>query len=158
MKTLHLNIKKKWFDMILSGEKKEEYKEIKTFWIKRLLNKNWQRWYSFSVQNCKNFNNKYIKGRYVGVECSAYKIDLHPNQKHEKCNLQCDKFSIEESDIYKKVGFADFGTVTFRNAKSQFVIELLSISLDFGKPERGAENGKRFFVLKLGDIISSNCS
>jgi len=36
MKTLHLTLKKKWFDMILSGEKKEEYREIKPHWTKRL--------------------------------------------------------------------------------------------------------------------------
>jgi hypothetical protein len=29
---LNLNLKRKWFDMILSGEKKEEYREIKPFW------------------------------------------------------------------------------------------------------------------------------
>ena len=29
---LHLNLKKKWFDMIASGEKTEEYREIKSFW------------------------------------------------------------------------------------------------------------------------------
>ena len=34
---LTLPIKKKWFDMILSGEKKEEYREIKPYWTKRLL-------------------------------------------------------------------------------------------------------------------------
>lgn len=33
---LHLNLKKKWFDMILSGEKKEEYRECSPYWIKRL--------------------------------------------------------------------------------------------------------------------------
>lgn len=38
MKTLHLNLKRKWFDMILSGEKKEEYREIKEYWCRRLLN------------------------------------------------------------------------------------------------------------------------
>lgn len=32
---LTLSIKKKWFDMILSGEKKEEYREIKTYWTNR---------------------------------------------------------------------------------------------------------------------------
>lgn len=37
MKTLHLTLKKKWFDMIASGEKKEEYREIKDYWTKRLL-------------------------------------------------------------------------------------------------------------------------
>ena len=37
MKILHLTLKKKWFDMILSGEKSEEYREIKPYWEKRLL-------------------------------------------------------------------------------------------------------------------------
>ena len=39
MKVLHLTLKKKWFDMILSGEKKEEYREMKPYWRRRLLNK-----------------------------------------------------------------------------------------------------------------------
>lgn len=34
---LILPIKKKWFDMIVSGEKKEEYREIKPYWTRRLL-------------------------------------------------------------------------------------------------------------------------
>ena len=32
---LTLPIKKKWFDMIKSGEKKEEYREIKPYWTRR---------------------------------------------------------------------------------------------------------------------------
>lgn len=39
MKTLHLNLKRKWFDMILSGEKKEEYRDLTMFWDQRLTNK-----------------------------------------------------------------------------------------------------------------------
>lgn len=35
-KTLTLSLKRKWFDMIASGEKKEEYREIKSFWRLRL--------------------------------------------------------------------------------------------------------------------------
>ena len=35
---LILPIKKKWFDMIISGEKKEEYREIKPYWTKRFYN------------------------------------------------------------------------------------------------------------------------
>ena len=35
MSVLHLTLKKKWFDMIASGEKKEEYREIKPYWEKR---------------------------------------------------------------------------------------------------------------------------
>ena len=36
---LILPIKKKWFDMIASGEKKEEYREIKPYYNKCLGNK-----------------------------------------------------------------------------------------------------------------------
>lgn len=35
---LILTIKKKWFDMILSGEKKEEYREIKEYYETRFQN------------------------------------------------------------------------------------------------------------------------
>lgn len=35
---LVLPIKKKWFDMIVSGEKKEEYREIKPYWSRRFWN------------------------------------------------------------------------------------------------------------------------
>lgn len=38
MKTLKLTLKKQWFDMILFGQKTEEYREIKRFWIQRLCN------------------------------------------------------------------------------------------------------------------------
>lgn len=46
---LILPIKKKWFDMIRSGEKKEEYREIKPYYRKRFEN-NFQKF-------LKDFNN-----------------------------------------------------------------------------------------------------
>ena len=36
MKILHLTLKKKWFDLILLGKKKIEYRQIKKHWNKRL--------------------------------------------------------------------------------------------------------------------------
>lgn len=50
MNTLKLTLKKKWFDMILSGEKKEEYREIKPYFISRLC------YDSFSLCNTMLFN------------------------------------------------------------------------------------------------------
>lgn len=47
---LTLPIKKKWFDMIKSGEKKEEYREIKKYYDKRLERK---------VNFCKATDNGY---------------------------------------------------------------------------------------------------
>ncbi len=35
-RVLHLTLKKKWFDMIASGQKREEYREMKPYWHKRL--------------------------------------------------------------------------------------------------------------------------
>lgn len=37
MKTLVLPLKKKWFEMIKSGEKLEEYREINKYWSNRLI-------------------------------------------------------------------------------------------------------------------------
>lgn len=37
MKTLHLNVHRKWFDMINDGFKKEEYRETTSYWTKRLM-------------------------------------------------------------------------------------------------------------------------
>jgi len=38
IKVLHLTLFKRWFDEILSGTKKIEYREVKPFWKKRLFN------------------------------------------------------------------------------------------------------------------------
>lgn len=42
--TLHLVLKRKWWDMISSGEKKEEYREVCHYWSVRLLDEKWN-WY-----------------------------------------------------------------------------------------------------------------
>lgn len=49
---LTLTISKQWFDMILSGEKTEEYRVIKGFWMSRLL--------LIKDEECKDFD-KYKK-------------------------------------------------------------------------------------------------
>lgn len=40
MRILHLTVNKKWFDLIVSGEKTMEYREDKPYWQKRLVNEN----------------------------------------------------------------------------------------------------------------------
>ena len=39
-KVLKLVVSKQWLDMIVSGEKTEEYREIKPYWASRLVNQN----------------------------------------------------------------------------------------------------------------------
>ena len=66
---LTLPIKKKWFDMIKSGEKKEEYREIKPYWTKRfetnlneiILNMNYRYPMIESAKGTVIFKNGYQK-------------------------------------------------------------------------------------------------
>ncbi|MGB0896900.1 MAG: ASCH domain-containing protein [Flavobacteriaceae bacterium] len=59
MKTLHLTLKKKWFFLILSGVKKEEYREIKPYWSKRLTQRDNP--FKFVKYDTITFKNGYSK-------------------------------------------------------------------------------------------------
>jgi len=75
MKILHLTLKKKWFNMIASGEKKEEYREDKMYWKNRLVKPDY--WHS---QTCKEFDiirfrNGYAKDApTMDVECKGIRL------------------------------------------------------------------------------------
>lgn len=97
--TLHLVLKRKWFDMIASGEKKEEYREIKRLYYARLMKKEGE-----------------------------------------------------------KYAFRHYPTVTFqlgyqKNAK-RIVLKNLGIEVGVGRPEWGAEPGKQYFIIKLGEVVN----
>jgi len=42
LRVLHLTLYRQWFYMIDSGLKKEEYREIKPYWIKRLRGREYE--------------------------------------------------------------------------------------------------------------------
>jgi hypothetical protein len=70
-RVLKLTIKKKWFDLILSGEKVEEYREIKPYWIKRL-------WCSFFETNTEpeDFTHvHFFHGGYCGLQLPNAKFE-----------------------------------------------------------------------------------
>lgn len=86
---LYLTLKKKWFDMIASGEKKEEYREIKKYWISRLCST------SNMLDGCKEFDYIIFKNGYskdaptMKVQCLG--IDFgEPNPKWtDEPNKEC---------------------------------------------------------------------
>jgi len=78
MKILHLTLKKKWFDMIASGEKKEEYREVKPYWRKRLNDKN-DNYREFDIVRFKNGYQK--NAPFVDVELRG--INLANTGKQE---------------------------------------------------------------------------
>ena len=83
---LHLNLKKKWYDMILSGEKKEEYRQVTSYWLRRLLllsntkiplNDNSLKIDSLVLRDFKSiiFSNGYSKNRpQFEIECKSIKV------------------------------------------------------------------------------------
>lgn len=95
---LILPIKKKWFDMILSSEKKEEYREIKPYYTKRFQNL-WQ-------------------GSLIGGEA--------------------------ERDILFRNGYSK---------DSPSFVATCKLYTGTGKPEWGADPGKRYYILTIQDII-----
>lgn len=108
-KTIYLPLKKKWFDMIASGEKKEEYREI--------------------------------KAKYIGQFCEQLRTS-EPN----KSNDFSIGFHLHWPEHYDKVvftlGYPKEGAVGRRLEFANPKVEIRE-----GRPEWGAEPGKKYFVI-----------
>jgi hypothetical protein len=122
MKVLHLTLKKKYFDMIASGEKKEEYREIKPYWADRLT------WHEHHDR----------------ISCINSLED----------ELYADSERTYKTGVYKNW----FDVVEFKNGygknSPKIRLKFKCITHGEGRPEWGAEPGKKYFVIKLGERIS----
>lgn len=130
MQTLSLVLKKKWYDMIASGEKTEEYREIKPYWITRLL-------YEHSI---------YIPDK-------EYKIG-RLRAKFFTSSVDVLKYQLECQDVR----FRGFCNVTFHlgyaKNRPSMTFAIKEIVIDEGKEEWGAFPGKTYFVVRLGKKLS----
>ena len=121
MKVLHLTLKKKWFDMIASGEKKEEYREIKPYWVSRL----------------------------VEALDTPTRFEIDEGFTFEYPNGS----GLIHSMLLPK----HFDAVLFKNGYCKnapsVLLKISDIVTGYGKEEWGAEFGKPYFVIKLGEII-----
>lgn len=128
MAVLHLTLTKKWFDMIESGEKKEEYREIKPYWIKRLLD--------CSMPEEEPGENKVIPHN---IQYDIFENAYHPDTvlKAYRCT------------------FKKFDGVIFKNGYSggarQMAFRDITISIGNGKSEWGS-NGLEF-IIALGEKV-----
>lgn len=104
-RVIHLNLIGRWFDMIESGIKKEEYRELSDYWNKIFTN-------------------------YMASMCSFR-------------NGKLDEMSIIFSNGYSK-------------SCRQMEVRLLGIDVSIGKVEWGAELGKYYNVLRLGEVLKKN--
>lgn len=74
-KILHLTLHKKWFDEIVSGKKTREYREVKPYWTKRLVGREYDEiWF----RNGYSKNAPFMRIEYLGYieENNEYVISL----------------------------------------------------------------------------------
>lgn len=128
-KILSLNLKKKWFDLILSGKKTEEYREIKPFWCARFILINGEK---------KSFK---------------YWVNWFSELKHDPSTI------IQMQVDHGIMSFIDYSEVSFLNGMTppvpQFMIKLNSIEIKEGNKKWGAEPFTNYFTLTLGRLINS---
>ena len=132
MKILNMTLKRKWFDMILSGEKKEEYREIKDYWCRRLIK-----------------------------PLTPIDGDYFDEMICDLCSLPKRHRSLSELLKYFECHFVNFDAVKFTNGYGvhcdNFTIELNSIEVRKPNKEKCGSNGsENLFVLSLGRIIEKN--
>lgn len=96
--TLHLVLKAKWYDLIKSGIKKEEYRELTAYWARRLL------FFPYTI------------GR--SMPRNFISVCFHRG---------------------------------FTNEKSYY--EFNGIEIGEGRPEWGAEPGRKYFIIKIGKEV-----
>jgi hypothetical protein len=74
MRVLHLTLKKYPFDLIASGDKKEEYREVKDFWTIRLKDKE-SKYVKFKEFDRVQFRNGYATDSPVIIlECGGISL------------------------------------------------------------------------------------
>jgi hypothetical protein len=90
MKILYLTLYKKWFDLIASGKKKEEYREDKPYWQKRLLQEDgWpKRFDEIHFKNGYGNNRPFMRVKCNGVSRGCGRITIHLGKVLENCDYQ----------------------------------------------------------------------
>lgn len=123
---LHLVLKGKWYDMIANGSKKEEYREIKPYWARRLT----------AMRALRSAYDYQLKVKVIDTK----NVEV----------IQTDQFYHEEAHVLDTY----HDTVVFQRGytakKMAFKIE--DIIIGKGDPKLGAPNGD-CFIIKLGEQV-----
>jgi hypothetical protein len=131
MKVLHLTLKKQWFLMTDIGDKPEEYREITPYWVRRLID------IDHSLDESRN------------------ETDVVPD------DICFDIMNGHDPDEVIKAYFSKyrhFDHVFARNGYNpkknpSWLRECKGVSIGYGQQKWGAEPGKKYFVIKLGEKL-----
>lgn len=125
MNTHHFTLKREWFDKIHSGEKPEEYREIKPYWAKRFL--------------CD----------------VSYHISINEPTIEQMCEMikSGSKDIAYDFSVYADDQIQFYNGWACSKKYSNFKIQCLGMEVREGNPEWGAIPGVKYFVIKLGDKL-----
>jgi hypothetical protein len=126
MKKAFFIVKRQWFDMIKSGEKKEEYREITEYWVRRLI--------------C--FHDEMEASEIDEFTCDLKNLNT-PQKRHN---------DLVELFAYFNASFKEFSSVTFSNGyntDNRLDFPFIGIGIATGKTEWGAEPEKYYFVISF---------
>ncbi len=131
MKTLHLNLIRKWFDMIKSGKKQHEYRDVTTYWCSRLL-----------LFDGKHRKPEYWQGTFDTIQCG------------KRYYLTNSAIKLLESLIVTGlVKYKTYQIITFSNGMTppvpRFNVEIKNIWIGTGLKEWGADPDLKYFVFNL---------
>lgn len=118
--TITLQLKRKWYEMIDSGQKREEYRRVTPYWMSRILG------------------------------CGGGKVCSEQSLSGEVFCPVCLRMAWKKFD---KVIFT-LGYPRKDEVAKRMVFELDNLMMRGGNPEWGAEEGRTYFVFKLGKRIS----
>lgn len=121
MKVLYQPLKKEWYGMIEAGIKKEEYREIKPYYIPRF------------------FEDRLSRETIAGPLLDEFISDLRDSGNVEQT---ADDFGLRLKD-YDTVCFS------YGYTKRRMTFECKGITIGYGHPEWGAPDCKTF-IIKLG--------
>lgn len=121
MKILELPLKKEWYDMIECGEKREEYREVKPYWEKRLLD--YKRLMQYFIDNRKEL---------------LVKRFFFPHRP--VIENVCEAFPRGYTHVRFRYGYT--------KRTMMFTIDSITTGFD-GRPEWGAPTDKPVFIIKF---------
>lgn len=128
MSELKLVLEGQWYALISAGIKREEYREVTPFWMKRLLV-----WYDGAPLE------------------EFYATDELFREKMKFALDWLGKGSETEPIRYKHDAVTFYHGYSSKRPSMSWRID--SIQIGEGKPEWGAKPGKEYFVIKLGERL-----
>lgn len=127
--TLHLVLKSQWYDLIASGIKTEEYREIKPYWQKRFI-------------DYKALSD-YVVKTYKAMLCHNFLV-------HGNLEPHIDDAPHMFLRGYKQVNFRR----GYHRDAASMTFTIKDICFGKGRPEWGAPTDTEVFIFKLGKRIA----